>query len=105
MIHSTQLQINGLDVYEHGVVIGRRGASLEVKGPNGKSAWYRETELQPVLFDKQSLGACVQNGVLGVRVEQQFIPVSASDSAACNQRSTCSRKHAIDCITCVLNCR
>ena len=72
-----QRKIGGLGVYEHGVIIERKGFLINVQNPRGKTAWYRECELQPAAFDKRYISqACIQNGVLGVRVENTFMPVS-----------------------------
>ena len=66
---------------EHGVVIDRRGGVVKVKGPHGEAAWYHETELELAAFDTQFISqACVQDGVLGVRVQHLFEPVGEPHS-------------------------
>ena len=68
--------MDGLDTNEDGIVVSRRGTLVEVKGPAGSTAWYRECELKSADFDTSaSSPAYVKNGVLGVLVERNFIPL------------------------------
>jgi hypothetical protein len=68
--------VDGLDTNEDGTVVARRGTLVQVQGPAGNTAWYRECELQHADFDTTaSSPAYVKNGVLGVLVERKFIPL------------------------------
>ena len=74
--------MGGLSEHEHGVIIERKGALVNVQNQRGETAWYRESELQLASFDKTYISqACVQSGVLGIRIDNTFMPVSQSHIA------------------------